>query len=286
MSVCLALWESAPVLQREKLQLVRPLQYCRQRQKLQLLRPQYHGREREILQIPRPLKYCKERERNCNDWEPSSMAERETASTARDSETADSEDLKNHAFLKKTPYSGSKGFLVVPTEGRKRKTNFRSQALHWERFRFKTKTLIGKAFGSRGKQTLEAKPFIGKAFECFRFKTKTLIGIAFGSRGKQTLEAKPFIGKALDSKGQQTLETKQVLLYYYCTTTVRLLYYYCTTVLLLYYCCTTIILLYYRCTTTVLPLYDRCLCIYIYMHIYIYICIYILKIGKRPGKRI
>ena len=115
----------------------------------------------------------------------------------RDSETADSEDRRNHAFLHTIPYSGGKTSIhpdgVVLTNAVLPK--YKSSSIY--------KLLPGRAFWwclqkpGKGKQTLEAKPFIGKAFDL---------------KGKPLLTApKPFIGKALGSKGQQALEAKQLL---------------------------------------------------------------------------
>ena len=111
-----AITTTAPILQREKLQLLRPLKYCRQREtaitttapvlqreKLQLLRPLRYCRKRELastttapvlqrekLHLLRPPQYCKKREtiiaatlpawqteRNCKSFDRSSVAETE-----------------------------------------------------------------------------------------------------------------------------------------------------------------------------------------------------------------
>ena len=104
---------SSSIAEREKLQLLRPLQYCRERErekKLQLLRPLQYCRERErktaitttapVLQIGRSCNYndrsniaeretaitttaqVLQTERNCNYYDRSSIAERETATTS------------------------------------------------------------------------------------------------------------------------------------------------------------------------------------------------------------
>ena len=99
-------YDRSSIAEKQKLQLLRPLQYCKQQKKcnhydrsiiakrgeLQLPRPfQCRERERETVIIATlsniaarekpellgPLQYC--RDRNCNDCDPSSMAEREIA---------------------------------------------------------------------------------------------------------------------------------------------------------------------------------------------------------------
>ena len=73
----------------EKLQILRPLRYCK-KENLQLLRPHQYCREREKLHLLRPPQYCKEREtvitatlpawqteRNCKPYDHSSVAETE-----------------------------------------------------------------------------------------------------------------------------------------------------------------------------------------------------------------
>ena len=114
MSVCLALWTS--IAKRDKLQLLRPLQSCRELESESNCK-YYDGssiadRETETATTTAAPVLQRERKREnkkkCNYCDPSSMAERETASTARDSETADVEDLRSLAFLNEIPDSGSK----------------------------------------------------------------------------------------------------------------------------------------------------------------------------------
>ena len=66
-----AITTTVPMLQRQKLQLLQPLQYCRERN-CNYCDPSSIA-EREKLELLGPLQYC--RDRNCNYCGPSSMAE-------------------------------------------------------------------------------------------------------------------------------------------------------------------------------------------------------------------
>ena len=159
----------------------------------------------------------------------------------RDSETADLDDLKNHASLNEIPFSGSKKSIYP--DGVLTKAVLPN---------YKPASIINSSRGRLSGGACKARK--RKA----NFRIQVLDWKAVDSKGKPALKAKPFVGKALDSKGQQALEAKQLLrplqraanrdpssiakrvaperetnyCNYYCST---VLLYYCDTVQLYYY---------------------------------------------------
>ena len=68
-------YDRSSIAEKEKLQLLRPLQYCKQQETAITTTAPLLQREGE-LQLPRPFQCC--RDRNCNYYNRSSIAEKET----------------------------------------------------------------------------------------------------------------------------------------------------------------------------------------------------------------
>ena len=180
---------SAVHREREKLQLLRPLQLCRKRE-MQLLRVVVplearkrtaNFRSQAFIRKAKPAKATGLRNRRFRRLQKPCLPK-------YNSLFPEPTSIHPQGVLTKAALLNYKPPSIINSPlGQavwwKRTASFRSQALHWESFGFKRTA---------------------------NFKSSSL-GKVLDSTGQQTLEAKPFIGKALDSKGQQAVGAESLI---------------------------------------------------------------------------
>ena len=140
-------YDSSSSANKEKLQLLRPLQHCRKRETATTrIRPAVQ-RDGNCNYYIRPLQRA---EKNCNFWRLS-----ETMASLikfRQQKSIHPKGvLRNAVLLNYQPpviinSSRGEGLWVMPAKARKRKAHFRSQALHWESLALQARRLRSRRF--------------------------------------------------------------------------------------------------------------------------------------------